>query len=348
MGSPLPSAPTKAQFEAVQADVRKLLHQPDYDDGSAGPVLVRLAWHSAGTYCAKTNTGGSNGAGMRYEAEGGDPANAGLQHARAFLEPIKAKHPWITYADLWTLAAVVAIAEMGGPSVDWRGGRTDFTDDSRVPPRGRLPDGAQGADHLRFIFHRMGFDDRDIVTLSGAHNLGRCHADRSGFEGKWVNNPTRFSNQYFRLLLANEGAWRRKTLDNGVEQFVYVDPEDEKAAGEEGGEEVEELMMLPTDMSLLSDPAFRPWVQRYAEDKDMFFADFARVFARLLELGLRRDGNGEVVNEENVGEGYRSAPKKSDRALAPADQNPGQVGREARPLREENERFRQRKGGAKL
>jgi cytochrome c peroxidase len=54
-------------FEAVAADIRKILHQPEYDDGSAGPVLVRLAWHSAGTYCAETDTGGSNGAGMRYE-----------------------------------------------------------------------------------------------------------------------------------------------------------------------------------------------------------------------------------------------------------------------------------------
>lgn len=54
-------------FEAVAADIKKLLHQPEYDDGSAGPVLVRLAWHSAGTYCAETDTGGSNGAGMRYE-----------------------------------------------------------------------------------------------------------------------------------------------------------------------------------------------------------------------------------------------------------------------------------------
>ena len=53
----------------------------------------------SGTYCAETKTGGSNGAGMRYEKEGGDPANAGLQHARVFLEPIKEKHSWISYAD---------------------------------------------------------------------------------------------------------------------------------------------------------------------------------------------------------------------------------------------------------
>ncbi|KAI1374448.1 heme peroxidase [Hypoxylon crocopeplum] len=337
--------PTATQLTQVQAAIRALLRQPTYDDGSAGPVLVRLAWHSAGTYDAATRTGGSNGAGMRYEREGGDPANAGLQHARAFLEPLKHRFPWITYADLWTLAAVVAVREMGGPEIEWRGGRTDFTDDSRVPPRGRLPDGAQGAEHLRWIFYRMGFDDREIVALSGAHNLGRCHADRSGFDGKWVNKPTRFSNQYFKLLLAND--WKKKTLPSGVEQFVYVEEDPELEAGEEG-EKPEELMMLPTDMSLLSDPAFRPWVERYAADKDLFFDHFAKVFAKLLELGIRRDASGRVVNEENTEDGYRSAPKKSDTATAPGDQGPGQVGHEAAPLKEENEKFQKRKEGAKL
>ena len=99
-------APSSESFEPVRKDIAKLLHQPEYDDGSAGPVLVRLAWfvirplfilliklrrhsrHSSGTYDEETDTGGSNGAGMRYEAEGGDPANAGLQHARVFLEPV--------------------------------------------------------------------------------------------------------------------------------------------------------------------------------------------------------------------------------------------------------------------
>ena len=50
--------------------------------------LIIAFRHSSGTYDAETDTGGSNGAGMRYEAEGGDPANAGLQHARVFLEPV--------------------------------------------------------------------------------------------------------------------------------------------------------------------------------------------------------------------------------------------------------------------
>ena len=44
-------------------------------------------------------------------------------HGRAFLEPIKAKHSWISYADLWTLAGVTAIEAMNGPKIPWRGGR---------------------------------------------------------------------------------------------------------------------------------------------------------------------------------------------------------------------------------
>lgn len=62
---------------------------------------------------------------MRFKPESTDGANAGLEHARAFLEPIKAKHSWITYADLWTLAGVVAIEAMGGPIIPWKGGRSD-------------------------------------------------------------------------------------------------------------------------------------------------------------------------------------------------------------------------------
>lgn len=103
------------------------------------------------------------------------------------------RSPRITYSDLWTLAGVVALREMGGPQVMWKPGRTDYVDDSKLPPRGRLPDGAQGADHIRFIFSRMGFSDQEIVALSGAHNLGRGHMENSGFHGPWVPNPTRFS-----------------------------------------------------------------------------------------------------------------------------------------------------------
>jgi len=267
---------------------------------------------------------------MRYESEGGDPANAGLQHARVFLEPIKSKHAWITYADLWTLAGAVAIQEMGGPEIPWQGGRTDYVDDSKLPPRGRLPDGAKGADHLRHVFYRMGFNDREIVALSGAHSLGRCHSDRSGFEGAWVNNPTRFSNQYYRLMSSLQ--WREKTLPNGVSQFVNYDEDT-----------ATELMMLPTDMALCSDAAFAPWVKRYAEDKELFFRDFAKVFAKLLELGIERDERGRVTNSDNEKGGYHSVPRKGDVPGKLESSSDDRVqGSEAESLRRGNREFRAR------
>ena len=64
-----------------------------------------------------------------------------------------------------------------------------------------------------------------------------------------MHNPTRFSNQYFRLLTRLE--WKPKRLDNSVLQFVHVD--------EDLGEG---LMMLLTDMALLTDPSFKEWVVR--------------------------------------------------------------------------------------
>jgi cytochrome c peroxidase len=283
--------------------------------------------HSAGTYDAKTDTGGSNGSGMRYEAEGGDPANAGLQHARVFLEPVKAKHPWITYADLWTLAGKVAVEEMGGPTIPWKGGRTDYVDDSKLPPRGRLPDAAQGSDHIRWIFYRMGFNDQEIVALSGAHNLGRCHSDRSGFEGAWVNNPTRFSNQYFKLLLSLQ--WKEKVLKNGIKQFVNYDEDTET-----------ELMMLPTDIALTTDASFRKYVELYAKDKDVFFEDFSKVFAKLMELGIQRDASGKVTNSDNKLGGYISAPKKPAHAGNAWKTSDDKIGpSEAHPLKKQNEKF---------
>ena len=267
---------------------------------------------------------------MRYEKEGGDPANAGLQHARLFLEPIKRLHPWITYSDLWTLGAIAAIEAMGGPEIPWLPGRTDYVDDSKLPPHGRLPDGAQGSDHIRAVFYRMGFNDQEIVALCGAHNLGRCHSANSGFEGKWVNNPTRFSNMYFKMLAGEE--WTEKILQSGVRQFQAVDPITE-----------EELMMLPSDMALLHDPEFGKWVRAYAKDKDLFFEDFKNAFFKLMELGIERDENGKITNADNELGGYRSAPKKKEELGSP-DQVQGkwQTGKEAEPLSEENKRFRMR------
>jgi cytochrome c peroxidase len=219
---------------------------------------------------------------------------------------------------------------MGGPDIPWKGGRTDFVDDSKLPPRGRLPDGAKGSDHLRFIFYRMGFNDQEIVALSGAHNLGRCHSDRSGFSGAWVNNPTRFSNQYFKLLLSL--SWTKKKLPNRIEQFVNYDEDTET-----------ELMMLPTDIALRDDPGFSPWVKKYAADKDTFFQDFTVAFAKLVELGIQRDSQGRVTNTDNKLGGYHAAPKKKNVPGNPDKTTDDKVeGDEGKPLAEENLKFRAR------
>lgn len=88
---------TKGVFTPKQEDYQRVYNEiaarleekDDYDDGSYGPVLVRLAWHASGTYDAATGTGGSNGATMRFAPEGDHGANAGLKAARDFLEPVK-------------------------------------------------------------------------------------------------------------------------------------------------------------------------------------------------------------------------------------------------------------------
>ncbi|KAL7801381.1 heme peroxidase [Trichoderma afarasin] len=259
--------PTQADYQKVYNDIAERL-DADYDDGSYGPVLVRLAWHCSGTYDKETKTGGSNGATMRFAPESNHGANAGLIAARDFLEPIKAKYPWITYSDLWILGGVCAIQEMHGPIVPYRPGRRDG-EAAACTPDGRLPDASQGAKHLRDIFYRMGFDDREIVALSGGHAIGRCHSNRSGYEGPWTFSPTMLTNDFYKLLL--EEKWQYKKWD-GPKQL-----EDKTT---------KTLMMLPTDHVLTTDKAFRPWVEKYAADNDLFFKDFSAVVLRLFELGV--------------------------------------------------------------
>jgi len=220
------------------------------------------------SYDKETGTGGSNGATMRFAPESDHGANAGLRAARDFLEPFKVQFPWITYSDLWTLAAVAAIQEMQGPVIPWRPGRAD-RDVAYCTPDGRLPDASQEHDHLRGIFGRMGFNDQEIVALSGAHALGRCHTDRSGFEGPWTFSPTILTNDYYKLLIEEKWQWRKW---NGPKQFEDV--------------KTKSLMMLPTDMALIKDKSFRPWVEKYAQDNDAFFRDFSDVLMRLFELGV--------------------------------------------------------------
>lgn len=264
-------------YQQVYNAVADLLEADGYDDGSFGPVLVRLAWHAAGTYDAASGTGGSNGATMRFKAEAAWGANAGLAVARDRLQAVKNTFPEISYSDLWSLAGVVAIQEMGGPIIPWRPGRQDATEE-RTPPDGRLPDASKKGDHLRTVFRRMGFDDREIVALAGAHALGRCHKGRSGYDGPWTRAPTTFSNDYFVRLV--EEKWVPKAW-SGPLQYV-------NAAGGD-------LMMLPADLALLEDAAFATHVRAYAADGELFFRDFAAAFRKLEELGVPFKRDAPVI-----------------------------------------------------
>ncbi|XP_057804753.1 L-ascorbate peroxidase 3-like isoform X2 [Salvia miltiorrhiza] len=231
------------EMERARRDLRALISSKN-----CAPIMLRLAWHDAGTYDAKTKTGGPNGS-IRNQAELNHAANTGLKIAIDLCE-VKAKHPRVSYADLYQLAGVVAVEVTGGPTIDFDGGRKDSM---ASPEEGRLPDAKQGASHLRNVFNRMGLSDQDIVALSGGHTLGRAHAERSGFQGPWTRDPLKFDNSYFLELLRGDSTG---------------------------------LLKLPTDKVLVEDPQFRKFVTLYAEDEEAFFRDYAASHKRLSELGF--------------------------------------------------------------
>lgn len=267
--------PKEGNYESYQEIyneiAEKMRNEDDADDGAGRyGLLCRLAWHSSGTYKKLDNTGGSYAGTMNYLPESTDGANAGLEYGRAFLLSIKEKHEWISHGDLWTLGGVVAVQEAGGPKIKWRPGRVDSppNEADKIPENGRLPDASQGADHIKSVFGRMGFNDRETVALIGAHCLGKCHPSRSGFDGPWGPSLTMFTNDFFVRLLQN---WHVRKWD-GPKQY-----EDDESNS---------FMMLPTDIALKEDNSFLKYVKIYAADQDVFFKDFAIAYAALLERGV--------------------------------------------------------------
>lgn len=239
------SAPT-----TLETDVRNELIKL-YEQTPCMPIMVRLAWHDAGTYNKHDNTGGAN-ASIRFSPEKEHGANNGLSIARDLLEPIKQKHPEISYADLYQLSSVVGVEFSGGPKIPFRLGRVDALE-ADCTPDGRLPDADKGMNHLRDIFYRMGFNDLEITTLSGAHTLGRAHKDRSGFDGPWTKEPIIFDNYYYIEILK----------DN-------PDPS---------------LLRLASDLAILDTPETKALCEKYATDKEAFFKDYAVSHKKLSELG---------------------------------------------------------------
>jgi len=257
-------------LEDIKSDIKALVAEK-----KCGPILIRLSWHDAGVYSTGALTGGCPNAAMRFaeSGEGAFGANAGLPDAAVgFLKPIADKYvpATISNADLWTLAANVATEAMGGPAIPTRFGRVDCAsaaEGSVESQVGRLPDGDKGVDHLRAIFHPKGFTDRDIVALSGAHTVGRCHADRSGFDGAWTEKNNTFDNSYFTEMLAKEYA--DETTAKGCPQKKHA------ATG---------TIMLISDLALLESP-FRETVELYAKDQEAFFKDYVSAWVKLQENG---------------------------------------------------------------
>jgi Peroxidase len=92
--------PSAVDYKAVAKDIANIIT----DAPDKGPTLVRLAWHSSGTYDKMSNSGGSGGGTIRFKEELEHGANAGLAvTAVEWLEPIHKAHPGISYADLYTL-----------------------------------------------------------------------------------------------------------------------------------------------------------------------------------------------------------------------------------------------------
>ncbi|CAH8329487.1 unnamed protein product [Eruca vesicaria subsp. sativa] len=244
MAAPIVNAEYLKEINKARRDLRSIISSKN-----CAPIMLRLAWHDAGTYDAQSKTGGPNGS-IRNEEEYTHGANSGLKIALELCEGVKAKHPKITYADLYQLAGVVAVEVTGGPDISFQPGRKD----SNVCPReGRLPDAKKDFKHLKEVFYRMGLSDKDIVALSGGHTLGRAHPERSGFDGPWTQEPLKFDNSYFVELLRGES---------------------------------EGLLKLPSDLTLLEDPEFRRYVELYAKDEDAFFRDYAESHKKLSELGF--------------------------------------------------------------
>lgn len=319
-----PATPVaNVDYSAVRQELKLLMDNPSWDDGSLAPIFIRLAWHSSGTYDKASNTGGSNGAGMRFETEAADPENAGLEVARAFLEPVKRKFPDISYSDLWILASYVGLEHTGGPVIPFTPGRTDHPDetywDKKSMTYGRLPaaekyccpytDGAPLGDsldpagrivgweglctHVRNeVFYRMGFSDQEIVALlCGGHVYGRCHPNFSGYAGPWVEHPTQFSNEYATDMLEDD--WRLVShgdnwLDAQGAAELRPAPGNRQFVNKSPDkidDDEPNQMMLASDMILAWDPAFRTHLQVYADDEARLKEDFGRAFQKLTELG---------------------------------------------------------------
>ncbi|QRY41682.1 catalase/peroxidase HPI [Microbacterium hominis] len=207
---------------AVKADIAELLTtSQDWwpaDFGHYGPLMIRMAWHSAGTYRVTDGRGGGGAGQQRFAPLNSWPDNVNLDKARRLLWPVKKKYGQsISWADLMILAGNVALESMGFRTFGYAGGRTDVWEpdddvywgpettwlgDERysgdrelekplaavqmgliyVNPEGPNgnPDPLASARDIRETFARMAMDDEETVALiAGGHTFGKTHGAAS-------------------------------------------------------------------------------------------------------------------------------------------------------------------------
>ena len=208
----------KADYEALKKDLHALMtDSQDWwpaDYGHYGPLFIRMAWHSAGTYRTGDGRGGAGFGTQRFAPLNSWPDNANLDKARRLLWPIKQKYGnQISWADLMILAGNVALETMGFKPFGFGGGRPDvwepeediywgnedtwlgdkrYTGDRELEnplaavqmgliyvnpegPNGK-PDPVASARDIRETFARMAMNDEETVALiAGGHTFGKTH-----------------------------------------------------------------------------------------------------------------------------------------------------------------------------
>jgi L-ascorbate peroxidase len=180
----MPAPPLESQVRTYLRDLMPREHAPSH---------LRLAFHDAGTYDARSNTGGAHGT-VRLTDEVRRAENTGWgQECLALLDEAHTQFPAVSWADLVAVGAAAAVEKCGGPVIELGLGRTDGVAPS---PTHRLPGGYEGVGLLKRMFVAKGLTVQDLVVLSGAHTLG--HTQRKPFTPEpWV-----FSNSYYVQLLA--------------------------------------------------------------------------------------------------------------------------------------------------
>ncbi|HRX93400.1 MAG TPA: catalase/peroxidase HPI, partial [Chitinophagaceae bacterium] len=214
-------------YDALKKDLNKLMtDSQDWwpaDFGHYGPLFIRMAWHSAGTYRTGDGRGGAGAGQQRFAPLNSWPDNVSLDKARRLLWPIKQKYGnKISWADLMVLTGNVALESMGFKTFGFAGGREDvwepeedvywgaeakWLDDKRysgerdlenplaavqmgliyVNPEGPNgnPDPIAAAVDIRETFKRMAMDDYETVALiAGGHSFGKTHGAADA--GKYV------------------------------------------------------------------------------------------------------------------------------------------------------------------